>query len=157
VLKLSDMTKKIIVAILVLLLLVIAGGVVFYRSFEALPFALGAILGAGLNIYKMIMLDRLVKVASLAPEANQKSRLMRRYYLQTLFRFVLTAGVLALAHFVPFLNFWGAVAGIFILPLAAFSMKFVSHEDGDDVSQVEVGQGDASEDDADEDDTSEDT
>jgi len=120
--KLTDVTKKIIGVICLLTLLFTVAAALFIRHFGVLDFALGAILGAGLSVYKVISLDRMVSAA-------QEGRPARGIHLRYILRFLLTGGVLLVGALVPFVNFWGVVAGIFTLPLAAFSMRFVKTAD----------------------------
>ena len=122
--KLADVTKKMIWVICLLLLVTIVAGALFFRSFEALAFALGAFLGAVLCAFKVISLDRMVTTAQ-AREGGVSAGVQA----QPFFRLLLTGAVLALGFFVPFINPWGVVIGIFYLPIAAFSMKFVPTKD----------------------------
>ena len=133
--KLTDMAKKLIGAILLILFLLILAGLILSLSgvlhIRPLPFVLGALLGGALNILKVLMLEHMVKSAA----GKAEGQAARGVYMQALLRFVLTGVVLGLAILVPDRAFfWGAVAGIFILPIAAFSMKFVRHKDDDPAS-----------------------
>ena len=122
---LSDVTKKMILVIGLLLILTSVAGIFIFRSIESLFFALGALLGAALSVYKVITLDRMVASAQGKDEWALKKGVHFQYFL----RFFLTGVVLALGIFLPFLNLWGVVAGVFFLPLAAVSMKFVKTKD----------------------------
>jgi len=120
--KINDIAKKMIFVLCVLLLIVIAASVVYYRSFEFFPFALGASLVVALNIIKVIMLDRAVDKALTMTEGKDASNYIR---LQYFLRFILTGAVLVFAAVSPddYVSLWGAVAGIFTMPIAAYSMK----------------------------------
>jgi len=128
--KLSATTKKIIWVICILSLVAILASVIvcfiFYQPLDFWPFALGALLGAGLSIFKIIMLDRTVtKNLSKGDSFTQGP-----IYLQYFLRFVLTGLVLLLAALSPYTSMlWGTAVGIFTLPIAAFSMKFFPHVD----------------------------
>ena len=116
--------------ILLILFLFMLAGVILSLSgvlnIRPLPFVLGTLLGGGLNIIKVLMLEHMVRSAS----KKEEGQATRGVYVQALLRFVLTGAVLGLALLVPDRAFfWGTVAGIFILPIAAFSMKFVPHKD----------------------------
>jgi len=114
--------------ILVTSLVFIAAGVVYYRSYSAGPFAVGVLLMAALNIWKVVMLGRVVRRAADMDDKKDAKNYVRAQYL---FRLLLTAVVLVIAatDYVPFVNLWGAVAGIFTLQIAAFSLKFFPMED----------------------------
>jgi hypothetical protein len=105
--------------ICVLTLLVLAVGAVFYRSFAYPPFAFGAVLGAALNILKVIMLKHTVMKLSSIEVENARNYAS----IQSLLRFLLTGAVLVLSAVLPFLDIWGAATGIFIFQIAAYSMK----------------------------------
>jgi len=114
------MSQKMIQVIAVLALILCFGGLVFFRSAEAIPFALGVLLSCMLNAVKVILLERMVRKLSASAASYQTYRV----YVQFLLRFLLTAGTLLLAVFVPFISLLGAICGIFTLPLSAFAMKF---------------------------------
>jgi len=117
--KLSDIATKMLWVICVLLLLLVAGSIAYYRSLLFLPFAYGALLGAAVNMVKVVMLDRTVKKA-VGMESNDAGNYVR---LQYFLRFVLTGAVLVLAAKVPFISIWGAAAGILTMQFAAFCAK----------------------------------
>ena len=116
---LTSVTKKMIWVMCLLLLLTAAAGALFFRSLEALPFALGAFLGGLSSVFKVISIDRMLAKAQESGESPKSAQ------FQPFLRFLLTGVVLALGFFVPFINPWGVVAGIFFLPIAALSMKFL--------------------------------
>lgn len=118
--KLSATAKKMVLAICVSLALIIAAGAVYYRSPEALPFALGALLGGGLNVAKLVMLERCVDRAI----SMEKERAGNYIRIQHLIRLLLTGAVLIIAVFVPFLSLWGCAAGVLTMQVAAFAAKF---------------------------------
>ena len=117
--KLSDIARKIILALGVSLLILITASIVYYRSFSFLPFALGALFGVAISAVKVIMLERTVDKA-IKMEAKNAGNYIR---LQHLLRLLLTGLALILAVFVPFINLWGAVAGILALQLSMFYVK----------------------------------
>jgi len=101
-------------------LFIIAAGAAYYRSFSVFPFALGVFLTSALNVLKVIMIERAVEKVVNMKGKNAGSFIGFQYIL----RFLLTGAVLVLAAKVPFINLWGAVAGIFTLQIAAYSMRF---------------------------------
>jgi len=107
-------------------LVLIAAGVAIYRSLEALYFALGVVLTSALNVLKVFMLERTVKKAVDMEEAVAGKNYVR---LQYLLRYFLTGIVLLAAGLVsvyvkpPFINIWGAVAGVFTLQVAVIAVR----------------------------------
>jgi len=124
--KLSSLSKKMIFVIVVTSLVFIVGGVIFFRSFSALPFAFGVISTSALNIVKVIMLERTVQKVVDLKEKNAGRNFAR---LQYLLRFLLTGLVLFAAAKTPFIDFWGAIIGIFTLQIAAISVKFMKYDE----------------------------
>jgi hypothetical protein len=90
----------------------------YYRTFEFLPFALGVALTSGLCALKVIMLARAVQLCSIMDDAKKASNHIRMQYL---LRFALTAIVLWLCAILPFISFFGAVAGVFTFKIASYS------------------------------------
>lgn len=121
---LAEVTQKMILAVAVLAAIICLGGLVFYlladRSIEALYFANGVVLAAALNVLKLILLERMVKKLG----ASAESYKIHKVYLQFILRFALTAVILLIGVFVPFISLVGIVAGIFTLPLSGLAMKF---------------------------------
>lgn len=119
---LIGITKKMIIMICVLLLVFVAAGIIYYRSLSAFPFALGAFLGAGVSVLKVLMLGRAVEKAVDMP-GNDAVNFVR---LNNFLKLLLTGIVLVLSAVLPIVNLWGAVAGIMTFPLAAYGAKFFS-------------------------------
>jgi len=116
---LSGIAKRMILVVCGALLVLVAGSIVYYRSFEFLPFAFGALLGTVLNIIKIVMIDRTVKRA-----VDPGSKIAANAVLiQQLLKFALTGLVLVLAATIPFISLWGAVFGILTFHVAAWSLK----------------------------------
>jgi len=107
-------------------LVLIVAGVLIYRSLEALYFAFGVILTSSLNVLKIIMLERTVNKVVGMDEPDAGKNYVR---LQYLLRYILTGAVLLAAGLIsvyvhpPFINIWGAVAGIFTLQIAVISVR----------------------------------
>ena len=124
--KLSPMAKKIAGMICVLALVFILISVVFFRSWEFWPFAVGVLMGAVFSLVRIILLDRSVDRAIAKGTSFKKSTAV----LQSLLRLILAALILILAAISGFPSMlWGTGAGILTMPLAAFSMKFFKHGD----------------------------
>jgi len=128
--KLNDIAKKMIFVLCILLAVITVGSAIYYRSLAFLPFATGALLVVALNIVKIVMLDHAVDKALTMTEGKSAGNYMRvQYFL----RFILTGAVLVFAATSPYINLWGAVAGVFTMPVAAYSMKIFY---GNDVNQI---------------------
>ena len=122
----SHASKKMILVIGISVLVLIVAGAIFYRSIEALYFAIGVILTSALNVLKVAMLERTVKKVIDMDEPNAGKNYVRFQYL---IRYFLTGLVLLAAGLVsayvkpPFINIWGAVAGVFTLQIAVISVR----------------------------------
>jgi len=112
--------KKIIQLMAFFSLIMIAAGAIYYRSLLILPFAIGVILTTSLNVLKISMLKREVKRIANMEGQNTGSFARVQYFI----RFLLTGLVLVFAALTPFIDLWGALAGIFTLPLAVYSTRF---------------------------------
>jgi hypothetical protein len=123
--KLSGTAKKMMMVVAVLVGVFILASALYDRSFGFLPFAAGALLGGGLNIVKIVLLDRIV-AKTVAQDVTVTTR---SFYAQYFLRLFLTIGALVLAVFVPFISPWGAAAGVISFPLAAHAMRFFPHQD----------------------------
>ena len=119
--RLSWPAKRMIWAIAVSSLVFIAGGALYYRSFSALPFALGVILAAALNVVKVVLLERTAQKAIEFDEGPAGKNYVR---FQFLLRYLLTGLILIIAALAPFIDLWGAIAGVFTLQIAAVSIRF---------------------------------
>ena len=123
--QLHGTVKKMALVICVSSLVIIAAGAVYYRSFSILPFALGVFLTAAFNVLKLVMFERSIEKA-MNMEGKDAENFIRFQYL---LRYLLTGLVLFLAVKIPFISLWGAIAGIFTLKIAAFSMKFFESDE----------------------------
>jgi len=123
---LSLASRKMIMVICIATLVIVAAGAAIYRSLEALYFAFGAILTSGLNVFKVYLLERTVKKAIDMEQPDSGKNYVRFQYLV---RYFLTALVLLAVGLVtlyvkpPFINIWGAVAGVFTLQIAVISVR----------------------------------
>lgn len=120
----ADISKKLMVIMSVVAVVIIAGGAVFHRSVpEALYFALGVILATGLNIVRVKMLVRTAeRLVDSGNEAGAKSFAGLQYLL----RLGLTIAVFLIAVFVPFIDLFGTVFGIFTLPISMYIWRFIT-------------------------------
>ena len=116
---LSDIAKRMTAVIGVSLLLPIAASIAYYRSFAFLPFAFGVLLGAALNVLKVVMLDRTVKRVIDMGKKNAENYVRFQHFL----RFLLTGLAFLAAAFLPFINIWGTAAGICTMQIAILFTK----------------------------------
>ena len=130
--KLSPTTRKMSIMVCFCALALFVIGAVIYRSIEALYFAFGVILTSSLNLGKIYLLDRTVKKTLEMDDPNFGKNYVR---LQYLLRYFLTAAVLLGAGLVtmyvepPFINIWGAVAGLFTFQAAVIIVRHSKPED----------------------------
>ena len=125
----SVTVKKMIGVMLGVALIMIIGGVLFFRSTAAAPFAVGVLLTTGLNIVKVIWLERSVRAIA---NMDDPKTVKRAYYVQYFMRYGLTIVVLLLAALTPpqFIDLIGALFGIFTLKIAVHALRFLIKEDG---------------------------
>ena len=114
---------KVIQVIVVLSVLIAVGGAVYFRTVHgALTFAAGVAMVMALNIAKVLLLRR-ANASSLT-----KDPVSARFHLQYtyFFRLVLTGAVLVAAAMLHpvYVNFFGAVIGIFTLHVSFYSMRY---------------------------------
>jgi len=108
------------------LLLPIVASIIYYRSFAFLPFAFGALLGAALNILKVVLLDHTVKRVIAMGNKNAESYVRFQHFL----RYLLTGLVFLASALLPFINIWGTAAGICTMQIAIFFAKRAHDETG---------------------------
>ena len=129
---LSIPSKKMIIMIGITALIIITGGAVVYRSIEAFYFAFGVIITSALNVLKVVLLERTVKKVADMDQPDAGKNYVR---LQYLLRYFLTGLILLGAGLVyvyvepPFINVWGAVAGIFTLQISVLIVRTMKLEE----------------------------
>jgi hypothetical protein len=123
--RLSDIAKRMTTVIGVSLLLLISASAAYYRSFAFFPFALGALLGASLNVLKIMSLDRTVEKAMHMEKTAAENHVRFQHFL----RFFLTGAILLLSALLPIINIWGTAAGICTLQIATFFSKHPSNKE----------------------------
>jgi len=127
----NRMARNMILVICILVVVFITAAVIastIFDTFEFLPFSIGVLMGGGVNLVKVILLDRLVERTIRDASAGiTKTRFRAQYFL----RFVLTGLVLLAAALIPSspLVLWGAAAGVMTFPLAAYSMYLFKEQD----------------------------
>jgi hypothetical protein len=125
---LSKPVKRFILVISISALVFMVAGAAYFRSNDALLFALGVFLTSALNVLKMLMLDRTVHRVTELSDENAGKNILRLHYLvrYLLTGAVLTAiGVTAAAGLISLIVFYGAIAGILTLQVASFALKFM--------------------------------
>lgn len=122
--KLSNLAKRMIVAILIVTLVCLIGSVLYYRSLGFFPFLFGLVLGSGVSIAKVILLERAVDKAL----SMDKERAGTYVSIHHLFRLLLTGIALFIGAVVPQISLWGAAAGIFAYQVALYTSNFQLNE-----------------------------
>jgi len=101
-------------------------GAAVYRSVDALYFAIGVVLTSSLNVAKVWLLERTVQKTLEMDDPTAGKNYVRFNFL---LRYVLTGLVLAAAGMIsvyvepPFINIWGAIAGIFTLQISVIIVR----------------------------------
>ena len=112
------------IVITALILMVV--GVALYRSIDALYFAIGVLLTSSLNIGKLFLLERTVRNTLEMTDQRTGKNYVR---LQYILRYFLTGAILVGAGLItvyvdpPFINLWGALAGLFTLQIAVIIVR----------------------------------
>lgn len=123
--------KKVIQIVLFLSVIVALGGLLFYRSAEALPFAIGVGAAAALNIAKVFLQKKTVISAVELSSRSAQLHMQGQYF----FRLILTAGVLLVAGYMHanfdarFINLFGVAFGLPTLHVASYAIKFFIKDD----------------------------
>jgi hypothetical protein len=123
---LSEPAKKMVLVIGISSLVFMGIGVAIYRSFASVPFAIGVLLMAALNIFKVFMVERTVKKTL---ELNEEIDGRNFVRLQYMLRYLLTGAVLVVAALTPFIDLWGAAAGILTFQIAAYAVSLMKFND----------------------------
>lgn len=117
--KVSYLAKRMTYTILLITFISVVVSVIFYRSWDFLPFMIGAILGAAVSIFKVFLLERAVDNAL----SMEKKRAGTYVSLQHLLRLGLSGGALLLGALVPQISLWGVAAGILAFQLAVYNVR----------------------------------
>ena len=120
--KLSDLSKRMIITILIIAFAAVLISVLYYRSMEFLPFLFGVLLGSAFSIFKVFLLENAVDKALAMGTKKAGSYVGIQHFL----RLFLTAVVLFLGAVLPQINLWGVVTGVFAFQLAVYNIKFSS-------------------------------
>ena len=119
-----------IIVMVISAMIMMSGGGLFFRSFSAVLFSVGVALMTSVNIVKVFMIKRAVKL-SLEREIGTDGRNVAR--LQYFFRFLLTGAVFLAVAFITrqtgdFAAIWGGLIGALTLQIGAMSLKFMKLE-----------------------------
>ncbi|MCL2215481.1 MAG: ATP synthase subunit I [Defluviitaleaceae bacterium] len=128
----NAVANKMVFIIALLSLVIALGGLVFYHFtgdiLGAIPFAVGAATGGGVNIIKVLWLKRTVSRAVNLDATSASLHLKGQYFL----RLMLTLAVLLISGFLhgTFINLIGvAIALLATMPIASYSMQFFVPKD----------------------------
>jgi len=131
----SETVRKMIMVMLVAgLIMSIAGFVfsIFNPIIHPLYFTFGVLLTTGLNVLKVVWLERAVQAAVLMEDQTASSNYIRVHYL---LRFLLTGLVLVAAVYIPFIDLFGAIFGLFTYHAGKYSLGiFIKQEMNEDAS-----------------------
>lgn len=119
--KVSPLAKRMIIIIVGIAALFVVASFVYYRSLAFLPFLLGTLLGTGVSIWKVFVLERAVDRAL----GMDKKKAGNYVSLQQLFRLFVTGVVLFVGAVVPQVNLWGVAAGIMAFQLALYLEQLI--------------------------------
>lgn len=119
--KVSPLAKRMIITIVGISALFVVASFVYYRSLAFLPFLLGALLGTGVSIWKVFVLERAVDRAL----GMDKKKAGNYVSLQQLFRLFVTGVVLFIGAVVPQVSLWGVAAGIIAFQLALYLEQLI--------------------------------
>ncbi len=119
--KVSPLAKRMIITIVGISALFVVASFIYYRSLAFLPFLLGALLGTGVSIWKVFVLERAVDRAL----GMDKKKAGNYVSLQQLFRLFVTGVVLFIGAVVPQVSLWGVAAGIIAFQLALYLEQLI--------------------------------
>ncbi|WP_373790570.1 ATP synthase subunit I [Jeotgalibaca porci] len=119
--KVSPLAKRMIITIVGIAALFVVASFVYYRSLAFLPFLLGTLLGTGVSIWKVFVLERAVDRAL----GMDKKKAGNYVSLQQLFRLFVTGVVLFTGAVVPQVSLWGVAAGIIAFQLALYLEQLI--------------------------------
>lgn len=119
--KVSPLAKRMIIIIVGIAALFVVASFVYYRSLAFLPFLLGTLLGTGVSIWKVFVLERAVDRAL----GMDKKKAGNYVSLQQLFRLFVTGVVLFIGAVVPQVSLWGVAAGIIAFQLALYLEQLI--------------------------------
>ncbi|WP_373706421.1 ATP synthase subunit I [Jeotgalibaca porci] len=119
--KVSPLAKRMIITIVGISALFVVASFIYYRSLAFLPFLLGTLLGTGVSIWKVFVLERAVDRAL----GMDKKKAGNYVSLQQLFRLFVTGVVLFTGAVVPQVSLWGVAAGIIAFQLALYLEQLI--------------------------------
>ncbi|WP_373788389.1 ATP synthase subunit I [Jeotgalibaca porci] len=119
--KVSPLAKRMIIIIVGIAALFVVASFVYYRSLAFLPFLLGTLVGTGVSIWKVFVLERAVDRAL----GMDKKKAGNYVSLQQLFRLFVTGVVLFTGAVVPQVSLWGVAAGIIAFQLALYLEQLI--------------------------------
>lgn len=124
--KQSRLARRMILHVLVITGACVLVSVVYYRSWDFLPFLLGAVLGGAVSIGKILLLERAVDKAL----GMEKASAGKYVSLQHLLRLGLSAAALLLGALIPQINLWGVVAGVLAFQISVYLIKWMPGNTG---------------------------
>ena len=114
------------IAIVIIAAIIIIAAAIFYPSAGFLHFAIGVSMTSVANIIKVALLKwAAVRAVNMGEGANVGNFVRVQYFA----RFFLTGAVMFLSVLISQNAIWGAIAGVFTLPVSAYSMRFFVGKD----------------------------
>ena len=126
----SPTVRKMILIMLVAGFIFSAIGLIASMHVEVIspiPFTLGVFVSTALNIIKVIWLERIVSATVKLEDEKAAARFVRLHYM---LRLLFTALVLFGGAFLPFIDLWGLVIGLFTYHPAKYALGvFIKNDD----------------------------
>ena len=120
---LSDIARKMLIAIVVIALAGILVSLIYYRSLDVLPFLFGTLLGTAFSVAKVFLLDHTVDKALAMESAKAGGYVTGQHIL----RMVLSAAALLIGALVPGISIWGAALGILAFQFALYAVRLTGN------------------------------
>jgi len=135
--KLSVAGQKMVFVICIAALIIAAVGAVVYifvdslPTLDAIPFALGVVLTSALNILKIVMLERTIRITLDMEDPDRGKNYIR---IQYLLRYILSGAVLLAAglvsYYTPYTSIAiGAIIGIFTMQISVIVVRHMKLEE----------------------------
>lgn len=132
--KISDLAKRVIIAVLIMALIAVVISVIYYRSLAFLPFLYGVLLGTAASVLRILLLERAIEKAL----TMDKKKVGTYISLQHLLRLGIAAAALVIGALVPWINLWGAVTGVLIYQAALYIARVRTGKLEDKVTEAEL-------------------
>jgi len=143
--KLSKLTKAMMMMTGAAALVMIAAGAAVLRSPAAIPFALGVVVMSAVNVFKIYLLERTVNAATDIENIDAGKNYMRLQYLLRYFItgvVLLVFGLLYWQELIPEASAWGAVFGIFTMQISIMIVRHLKFDDDNNDNDIDENKND---------------